>query len=279
MKENVTVTVPLTHSALTRASEMLAGIAADILADSGPAPDERFTENQLIAIEGIIENGTKQFGCICDNRAGADIESKIPVGEGRTAAPASDATEEGTAPDQQTADQIVETQVTPVSVNLADGIPWDARIHSGRKTTLAAAPHGWKLKRKPKDIEQPEWDAYVKEVETELRTAMAVPSPDKDAAMAVPGPDNDVAVSAFGGTTGVDQTPTTTGADYAPPPPATETTVQIITNFAELSLAITSNNIPHPAVESAVLAVGLPSYLLLAARPDLIKPVADLLFP
>ena len=32
-------------------------------------------------------------------------------------------------------------------VELADGIPWDERIHSSGKTKYATAPFGWKLKR------------------------------------------------------------------------------------------------------------------------------------
>jgi len=62
-------------------------------------------------------------------------------------------------------------QDAPEGVTLADGIPWDPRIHASSKTTLAKAPNGWKLKRGV----SPE---LVAEVEKELRDVMAA-SPTK----------------------------------------------------------------------------------------------------
>ena len=56
----------------------------------------------------------------------------------------------------------------------ADGIPHDKRIHSKGATRLA--DDTWRLKRKPADKTDEEWDEYVKSVKAELKAVQDIPS-------------------------------------------------------------------------------------------------------
>lgn len=150
----------------------------------------------------------------------------------------------------ETSEPTAEQVFTPQFVELADGIPWDARIHSSSRKTYAAAPHGWKLKRGV----DPE---LVKQVEAELRGVMAVPTPETVSETPPPPP----------ATEQTDATP--------PPPPATETVKP--TTFIELVQAINKNGIPQDAVDAAVKSVGVDNLSLIAARPDLIPAVVTAL--
>lgn len=146
-------------------------------------------------------------------------------------------------------------------VELADGIPWDARIHSGAKTKYAKAPFGWKLLR---GVDK----SLVEQVEAELRAAMGAsgpishqpPVPDATNQQP-PVPD---AAAAFGAQT--------SASDTLPPPPT-------INTFGELVAAVTSNGIDPDKVAAALAKVGLVSLPLLGARPDLVPAVAADLFP
>jgi len=92
-----------------------------------------------------------------DSGVNLDLHSVGPLFKeeiGQEPAPPADAEKTPPAPP--------ETITGPV---LADGIPWDARIHTPNKTILKKAPHGWRLK---KNID-PE---IVKQVVAELRIAM-----------------------------------------------------------------------------------------------------------
>ena len=57
----------------------------------------------------------------------------------------------------------------------ADGIPHDKRIHSKGATRLA--DDTWRLKRKPADKTDEEWDEHVKSVKAELKAVQDIPVP------------------------------------------------------------------------------------------------------
>jgi len=140
--------------------------------------------------------------------------------------------------------------VAPVGVELdTDGIPWDSRIHSGKKTKLAKSQQ-WKKKRGV-DTD------YVAQVEAELKAAMAAsPAAPVTATPAV--------------------TPPPPAAVVTPPPPAA---VVVGVTFPELMSKITSAQLTNEVVLAAVNRQGLQSLALLAARPDLIPAVDAELFP
>lgn len=52
------------------------------------------------------------------------------------------------------------------------GTPWDERIHSGSKALNADGT--WRLRRKPKDMDETEWTAFVESVKGELHTQTPV---------------------------------------------------------------------------------------------------------
>lgn len=52
------------------------------------------------------------------------------------------------------------------------GTPWDERIHSTSKALNADGT--WRLRRKPKDMDEAEWAAFVESVKGELRTQTPV---------------------------------------------------------------------------------------------------------
>lgn len=161
----------------------------------------------------------------------------------------------GLTPDNIGADYVA----PPTDVELADGLPWDSRIHGGGKTKLAGAPHGWKLKRRPQK-EYPieaDWDAYVAEVTAELRALMAV---------AVPAETESTAAETF-------------VQPVAPPKTETPEAPGAITNFAQLLQAITSHSKSTVEVTAACNQVDVPALPLLGARADLIPAVAAILFP
>ena len=123
----------------------------------------------------------------------------------------------------------------------ADGLPWDARIHSESRSKVVAGT--WKYKRgvDPR---------LVEEVETELRAVMGVPVP---AAPEVPAPD-----------------PTPPAAAPAPIPPAGPTFPSLM---LKISKAVADGRTTQVAVIETVKACGLPSLPALATRPDLVASV------
>jgi hypothetical protein len=141
------------------------------------------------------------------------------------------------------------TVLPPAPVTLANGIPWDERIHSSSKTTMKAAPHGWKPKKQPNTYTTKEsWLAYIAEVEAELRAAVAVPAP-----------------------------PVTTVPIVSPTLPPPMPSIPPVMTYAGLTEAITRAGISPDAVQGALTQMGLASYPILATRPDLITQVASLL--
>ena len=58
----------------------------------------------------------------------------------------------------------------------ADGLPWDARIHSGNQERNA--DNTWRARRKPKDVTPEQWAEQVAQVREELFALMAIPVAD-----------------------------------------------------------------------------------------------------
>ena len=70
----------------------------------------------------------------------------------------------------------VSVHVTPptTDTNLdVNGLPWDARIHAGSRERNTDG--SWRVRRKPKTVEQDEWDATLARVTAELTDLMAIP--------------------------------------------------------------------------------------------------------
>jgi len=206
---------------------------------AGPKPElVTLTEEQIES--GVCITGSAGSGG--SGGSTADQDGPVELGDGP-----------GIYPDRTNPPDVT----FPDSVELdGEGIPWDARIHSGGKTKYAKAPFGWKKKRGVPGY-------VVTTVEQELRNAMAA-SPDNPV---IPEPEPEASEA------------------FAPPPPdeappvdapsaAAVTSDGPITSFAELNLAITAKGIDAAAVQAAVNKAGLQAYPLLAARADLVPVVA-----
>lgn len=68
----------------------------------------------------------------------------------------------------EVAEQPFQGEVVPTTDST--GTPWDERIHSTSKALNADGT--WRLRRKPKDIDEAEWAAFVETVKGELQHAM-----------------------------------------------------------------------------------------------------------
>lgn len=191
----------------------------------------------------------------------------------------------------------------------ANGLPWDARIHSRGKTRLA--DDTWRNARKPADKDDDEWSAYVAEVEAELLALMEIPVATTDDVQgadieditqaeisagnlvppsATPPTLDEAAVADTISAEQAFTAPPTVTADVTPPvvtetppvvtetPPVADVTLSVKT-FPELMKFITTNNgkLTKDSVNEVLSNNGLASITLLAARTDLIPQIhADL---
>ena len=69
-----------------------------------------------------------------------------------------------------------DTQLATNDTLDADGLPWDARIHSGNQERNA--DNTWRSRRKPKDVTPEQWAEEVAQVRDELFALMAIPVAD-----------------------------------------------------------------------------------------------------
>lgn len=183
------------------------------------------------------------------------------------------------------------SEFTPSAVTVdANGLPWDARIHSSGKTLLA--DDTWRLKRGVPDDER-------EAIEAELKQLMAIPVP--------PAPSLDTGDSPLSEDHGILVDLDTEEAEIqamkagqTPPPPAP--VVDAASQAAEVALAVASAPPPPPPAPSAkitlmpqlikaitgaelgammvteaVKSVGLENISQLGARPDLVPAVAEAL--
>lgn len=284
--KTISLTVPMDYNALTRASDMLHGLALDLNREEGkvadeapkpttaataPAPDAQTLTTSATpaptatdAVTSGTSNGPGPSTTAVDDQdtpepdaasvfgdpkpETAPTSATGPAGPGETSTEvAVDATTENTQ-----AGQPAESTATPPGIDLAPSvntgalIPWDARIHASSKAKLAKKPHGWKMKRGVSDD-------LVDQVEAELVEAMQASTANPVESTPTPPPASDPAPA-------------------APAQPAAPTGA--VTTFPALMSAITSNKIDQATVAAAVNKAGLQSLPLLAARPDLIPTVA-----
>lgn len=259
--KTISLTVPMDYNALTRASDMLHGMAIDLKHEGAPvtasAEAERKVQNALVEEAHVGPNeGASTTAVETEAPAPAPVVTAEPEAAAVFADPnvatVANATEQPAALAPAEPVESVTTAATATNaVDLdGEGLPWDARIHASSKAKLAKAPNGWKKKR---GVEA----AIVAQVEAELRAAMQA------------GPANPVVTQ-----------PAPAPVETATPAPAPAAQVAQpaaavgITTFPALMGAITSNGIDQATVLAAVNKQGLQALPLLAARPDLIPAVA-----
>lgn len=282
--KTISLTVPMDYNALTRASDMLHGLALDLNREEGkvadeapkpttaataPAPDaQTLTTSATPAptATDVVTSGTSNdteevndepdAASVFGEGPGPEVfADPKPTPETATTATGTDSAQpaETTANAATTAEtpEPAQNATAPAGVDLAPSvntgtlIPWDARIHAGSKAKLAKKPHGWKMKRGVSD-------ELVDQVEAELIAAMK-------ASPANP----------------VESTPAPPASEPTPAAPAQPAApTGAVTTFPALMSAITSNKIDQATVTAAVNKAGLQSLPLLAARPDLIPTVA-----
>lgn len=260
--KTISLTVPMDYNALTRASDMLHGLAVDlsketVSAEPAPEPVATVTETASPAPAPVVETPApvepEAAQVFADpNPAPVASVAEQPADPVQPAPVAESATTADTAPAAAGVD------TAPAYTNPAVLVPWDARIHSGTPTKLAKKPHNWKKKR---GVE----DSLVAQVEAELIQAMQA------------SPANPVEPAPVAETAG--PAPVETAAQPAPvaqpaTTPAQPAATGGVTTFPELMAAITSKAIDQATVLAAVNKQGLQALPLLAARPDLIPAVA-----
>ena len=69
-----------------------------------------------------------------------------------------------------------DTQLATNDTLDADGLPWDARIHSGNQERNA--DNTWRVRRRPKDVTPEQWAEQVAQIRDELFALMAIPVAD-----------------------------------------------------------------------------------------------------
>lgn len=165
--------------------------------------------------------------------------------------------------EEQAPPETAGTEQPLTGVELADGIPWDARIHSSSKKKYSKAPFKWHRK---KNLDE----AVEAEVEAELRALMAIPS---STAATTGTPETTSAAEAFGANSGISEPKT----EQAPPPPPPETEAKTdtpeIKTFVQLVQALAANSIDHAVTDPILAKHGVASLPLLGSRPDLIPAV------
>ena len=267
--KSISITVPMDYAALTRASDMLRGMAIDVRqgADEPLNTDwARGTSASCTAVDD--QNAPDPNHAAAEEKDAATVFGSQPGKPATTGESAPSAEEAGPADSPNEPAQPAPAAASPGEANEAtgtpgveldsDGLPWDARIHAGSKTKLKKSQQ-WKPKRNV----DPDLKA---EVEAELRAAMgAGGEPAKPAAPAAPAEPAKPAAPAE---------PAKPAAPAAPAEPQ-----GAITTFPALMSRITAAGITQERASAAAKNQGLPSLPLLATRPDLIPAVAAELFP
>ncbi len=246
--KTISLTVPMDYNALTRASDMLHGMAIDLKHEGAPvtatAEAERKVQNALVE-EAYVETEAPAPAPVVT----AEPEAAAVFADPNVATVAN-ATEQPAEPVESVTTAATATNAVDLD---GEGLPWDARIHASSKAKLAKAPNGWKKKR---GVDA----AIVAQVEAELRAAMQAGPANPVVTQPAPAPVETA-------------TPAPAPAAQVAQPAAAAAAVGI-TTFPALMGAITSNGIDQATVLAAVNKQGLQALPLLAARPDLIPAVA-----
>lgn len=281
--KTISLTVPMDYNALTRASDMLHGLAIDLSKEkpapvvTGPGASSTAVDDQPIAapeeqpaatIEQITEaevNAGNLAPAATEVFAPKSAETATTAAAPVAAQPAETTPAPAPTAEAPATAQSATEQVAPTGVELdSDGLPWDHRIHAlgtGGAHNKLKKTQQWKKKR---GVDA----ALVAEVEAELRAAMSAgpANPVVTTVEPSPAPASPASPAAA---------PTTAAAAAQPASPApAPAPAGGTTTFPALMAAITANGIDQAAVTAAVNAQGLQSLPLLAARPDLIPAVA-----
>jgi len=156
------------------------------------------------------------------------------------------------------------TAVSPTGVIVdKEGLPWDARIHSSAKTFNADGT--WRARRGLPD-------GYVPQIEAELKKLMAIPSPQSA----------DGALASTPSAAPVQSAAVQSSAANIPPPPLPPATaspaIQPYLNLMnKVSSALAGGRISQPQLQKVCDAVGLPNFVSLGTRLDLVPVVAPMI--
>lgn len=140
-----------------------------------------------------------------------------------------------------------------------EGLPWDSRIHSSAKTFNSDGT--WRSRRGLAD-------GYVPKIEAELRQLMAIPSPaavQQSATISIPSATANI--------------PPPPPVQHQPLPPATASpTIQPYLDLMnKVSSALAGAKISQPQLQKVCDAVGLPNFVSLGTRLDLVPVVAPMI--
>lgn len=272
--KTISLTVPMDYNALTRASDMLHGLAVDLKHEGAPTVSAE-------PVATVAETASPAPAPVAETPAPAEPEA-AQVFADPNPAPVASVAEQPADPVQpapvaesattaDTAPTAAGVDTAPAYTNPAVMVPWDVRIHSGTPTKSAKKPHNWKKKRGVDD-------ALVAQVEAELIQAMQASPANPVDPKPTPAPTVDTATVAATSTATQTSEPAPAPApvNTAQPAaqPAAATATGGVTTFPELMAAITSKAIDQATVLAAVNKQGLQALPLLAARPDLIPAVA-----
>lgn len=152
-----------------------------------------------------------------------------------------------------------DTQLATNDTIDADGLPWDARIHSGNQERNT--DNTWRVRRRPKDLTPEQWAEQVAQVRDELFALMAIPVADPVVNDEQPEPttDDESPAAVFGAPEPVEVPPEPMEVPPAPPiadpvPPAPAP--------APLPPVVAADPVPPaPAPLSTVTAAGVPATL------------------
>lgn len=181
----------------------------------------------------------------------------------------------------------VEADIEPVEVDESveldkDGFPWDNRINSTPASVTASGV--WKMRRKPKDMDDDQWSDYIDMVRNELTNLMSIEvgsdglvanSDDVERVVS----DNIEVIQPPVMTVKVEELKPVTAGDVfgetALIPPATSVAPSVtptITTFPQLMTWLTgmTGKITVEQVNGALAEWNMNSVALLAKRPDLI---------
>lgn len=178
---------------------------------------------------------------------------------------------------------VVAPSITTDSPQLdADGLPWDARIHSDSRARNA--DDTWRARRKPKDMDETEWAAYVSDIRAELKRVMELPVEQgftDHMLNLLPDPqDRKTALEHIAEVVvePVEPEPVI----VVPPPPAPVETVappapvgELPTDFIKTLHWITGNGWTSVEVDPALERIGLKRLEDLKNRPDMIPVFCD----
>ena len=252
MNKSISLTVDTDdYNALTRASDMLHGMAQDIKKSGCKGCIDEDKEKE--ADEILVKAGVKSDN---DNKSLEGIEH---VGNEGSETSAADAF----ATNDDKPEKINVGTEIGVSVGIgggveldSQGLPWDVRIHSKNKSKLAK-DQSWKKKR---GVDA----ALIVQVEAELRAAMATAP---------------AQVETSSPTTETPAAPATLETPAKPAAPAQTETLTFPDLMGKITTAMGAGTLTQEMIMVVINPLGLASLPLVAARPDLIPEINTALFP